>query len=288
MATKPLIQTSSLVEKFESISEVLNKFDKISREISIGDDETLAVAENNIAQIKELIKRTEALRKSLKEPHADAVKAIDTYARGIRDALESYSQRISVQVSTWKTVQAAAKRKELEAKEKELAIIEKEKDDEALYLARLTNTIYAKLFSGYFRTNKDEKWAEGCKTIEDCEQLEIALKKFPGEERFKHFAKQRTQILNQAIKAITMHKVDLMELESDEPGIQKDAQKRIKVNKERAAIIEDLVMENKLREENELTLQVEQHETIFEEAEAKSRREIVIDPISEEDLEEYI
>lgn len=227
-----LLTTQKVAQEFVIIANELDKFDNISQNLTITDDETLAVAENNAAQIKTLLTRTEATRKALGDDYYATWKMINDYAKTISVRLEAFKQRIALAVTSWRAVQEAAAREELRKKEERLREEEKLKQDEAARLVRLTNTVFAKLYGGTYQTKNGEQIASGCHTKEDCDRLDQAIfKSFPKAEEFKYFPERRDEIYNTAMKAVRNHKVDLMELNSTTSGIRDAAEARIKKNR---------------------------------------------------------
>lgn len=234
-----LLPQNKILESFKIISDNLEKFEQISMSITITDDETLAVAENNASQVKVMIDRTEAARKDLKDPYYQTGLTVDQVAKGIKDRLEAFKQRFSLAITGWKSVQEAAERVKLDAKKKELETIEKEKTEEADKIVRLTRTVYARLYGGsYVLGSGEEKISNGCYTGEDCDKLAMALhNNFPAADTFKYFPDRRETLYIEATKAIRTHKMNLIDLTSDTPGVKNSATKRIQENKLNAGLI---------------------------------------------------
>ena len=235
---KSLISTDKVVENFMIVSNELEKFDAISQNVKIEDDESLAIAENNAAQIKVLLTRTDATRKALGDDYYNTWKTINAYAKTISDRLDAFKQRFSMAITDWRTVQEAAKKEELRKKELELRKVEEEKLTEADRIVRLTRTVYAKLYGGTYQTKNGEMLAGGCHTPQECDKLANALfVSFPKAAEFKHFPDRRETLYNEASKAIRNHKIDLMELKSLQDGISNAAKARIKKNKLSAGLV---------------------------------------------------
>jgi len=256
METKPanisLLTIETISDNFQIVSKELDKFDAISKAVDIKDDETLAIAENNAAQIKTMMIRTEATRKALKDPYMKNGKAIDSYAKGVIDKLDAFSKRFSLNISTWRSVQEAHKRAELVAKQKELQIIEEEKTAETDRLLRLTNTINAKLYGGVYHTKAGEKQSNGCHTNEACERLLSALKtSFPPASEFKHFPEERDKVFELGMKAIRNHSVNLIELQSQIPKIREIITQKIIDNKKAAGLY---IEEKKVKMDKKIAL----------------------------------
>jgi hypothetical protein len=243
-----MITVEKIAKDFKIVSKELSKYEALSLNVNISDEETLNIAENNAAQIKTMMIRAEATRKALKEPYFNTAKAIDAYAKGITDKLDSFSKRFGLAISTWRTVQEAHKRAELEAKERSLKVIEEEKTAEIERLAKLTRTINAKLYGGVFQTKTGEKMAEGCQTEDDCQKLLETIKtSFPPITEFKYFSDQRDKVFQDGVKAISNHYKNLIELKSDVPGLKRIVQQKIEDNKRAAGLIIEETKEKLIR-----------------------------------------
>lgn len=234
---KTLLPTEKIAEQFLIVANELDKFDAISKNVKVEDDESLAIAENNASQVKTLLTRTEATRKALGDDYYNTWKTVNAYAKTVSDRLDAYKQRLSLAITNWKTVQEATKREELRKRQVELEEIEKVKQVEADRLVRLTRTVYAKLYGGTYQTKNGESISDGCHTTDDCDALTAALfKSFPKASDFEYFPERRDQIYDDANKAIRNHKIDLSELKSIQDGIQKAAAQRINKNKSEAGL----------------------------------------------------
>lgn len=234
-----LLSQDKIAESFKIVSEQLDKFEQISMNITITDDETLAVAENNASQVKTMLTRVEAARVELKDPYYQTGLLVDQIAKGIKGRLEAFKQRFSLSITGWKSVQEAAEKSKLDAKKKELETIEADKTAEADKIVRLTRTVYARLYGGsYILGNGEEKISSGAYTGEDCDKLTMALhKSFPTADSFVYFPDRRETLYIEATKAIRTHKMSLIDLASDTPGVKNAAMKRIQENKLNAGLI---------------------------------------------------
>ena len=288
---KPLITAEEIAKNFVLVANELEKFDAISKAVDIKDEESLTIAENNAAQIKVLLDRTEAARKALGDPHYQTHKSINQYAKGISDKLDAYKQRVTLAVTNWRTVQEAHKRAELEAKQKELQVIEDEKTAEMNRLTQLTNTILARLYGGKYVTKKGEQYSDGCYTQEECDKLaEVLSRSFPGEEQFKHFPKKRNDILSVGLKAIRSQKIDLVDRDSDIPGVRAAANTRIKENIKNAGLIVEKTGSTMARKiASETKKEVREGEKEIKEAAKGTRKILKFRIINEEEVtREYL
>jgi len=281
---KSLLTTEKVAESFLIVANELDKFDVITQNVKIEDDESLSVAENNAAQVKVLLTRAEAARKGLGDDYYNTWKAVNAYAKTLTDRLTAYKQRLAMAITDWKTVQEAAKREEVRKREEELAKKEEEKQVEASRLVRLTNTIYAKLYGGTYKTKNGEQLSSGCHTDDDCDALGNALfRSFPKASEFVYFPDRREKIYDEATKAIRNHKIDLMELKSNQEGIQKAAKSRIRKNKMEAGLVvekTDQLLNKKIAAETKKEIRAGEKE--IREV-AKGTRKILKFRIKEED-----
>lgn len=233
----PAIRKEDLVEKFKNVSRQLPKFRNISEKVKVQDDESLAIAENNIAEIKTLMKDLDGARKRLKKPYADVVTMIDGYAKIISDQFESFRKQISLHVVSYREVQEAAARVEMEKRKRETEQIEKEKQEEADRLIRLTEILNAKLYGGPYKTKNGDKMSDGCYTKEECDLLMDSLdRSFPPSNSFRFYPDRRDEVYARAKKKITAHKIDLIDLESENKEIRMAALKRINEAKIKAGL----------------------------------------------------
>lgn len=234
MATKELAKTlltnEEVAKNFLIVNEQLDKYEAISKSVEVIDEESLVIAENNIADIKSLITRTKAAHKIVKGPYYQTGKQIDEYAKAILDRLEAFCSRMALPITNWRSVQEAHARAELEAKQRVLAKQAVEQAVEVAKLSRLTRTVYAKLHGGTFFTKEgEEKIASGCKTEEECAMLAQVIKeKFPEEDQFPFFPLKRNQAVEKISKDIRKHTVSIMESKSLTPGIVKEAKRRMR------------------------------------------------------------
>ena len=221
-----------MVNEFVLVKAELEKYDTLSKNVHIIDDDSLVIAENNAGQVNDLIKRTEAVRKALGDDYYNTWTQINAYAKTISEQLKTFKERMGMAIANWKTVQEAAKRAELESTHKELEAIEAKKKIEVERIVRLTNTVYAKLYGGTYFTKTEEKIANGCTNISQCEVLsQNVYNFFPKADAFEFFPDRRDKLYNEINKAIRTHTINLTELQSDIPGKRSAAQKRINQNR---------------------------------------------------------
>lgn len=86
-----IVQTPELklsLLKFENVKLQLDKAAETCLQIKVTDDNSLAVCENSLGKINELVKAVERVRKDEKEPHFEKCKAIDAAAAYVSELPE--------------------------------------------------------------------------------------------------------------------------------------------------------------------------------------------------------
>lgn len=86
-----IVQTPELKSsllKFENVKLQLDKAAETCLQIKVTDENSLAICENQLGKINELVKAVESVRKSEKEPHFEKCKAIDAAAAYVSELPE--------------------------------------------------------------------------------------------------------------------------------------------------------------------------------------------------------
>ncbi len=86
-----IVQTPELKSsllKFENVKLQLDKAAETCLQIKVTDENSLAICEQNLGKINELVKAVESVRKSEKEPHFEKCKAIDAAAAYVSELPE--------------------------------------------------------------------------------------------------------------------------------------------------------------------------------------------------------
>ena len=84
-------------------------------QITITDETTLAIGQQNLAKANQLSKAIEDKRKAIKQPYLDAGKKVDEVAKTLSESIEKGIKHIKDQVADWEK-----KRREEEAKKKQI------------------------------------------------------------------------------------------------------------------------------------------------------------------------
>lgn len=116
-----IIQTPELKSsllKFENVKLQLDKAAETCLQIKVTDENSLAICENQLGKINELVKAVENVRKSEKEPHFEKCKAIDAAAAYVSELPEVALKHLKDEkIAYIRKVEAENKRKlELENK----------------------------------------------------------------------------------------------------------------------------------------------------------------------------
>jgi len=116
-----IVQTPELKSsllKFENVKLQLDKAAETCLQIKVTDENSLAICENQLGKINELVKAVESVRKSEKEPHFEKCKAIDAAAAYVSELPEVALKHLKDEkIAYIRKVEAENKRKlELENK----------------------------------------------------------------------------------------------------------------------------------------------------------------------------
>lgn len=211
-----LLKLEEIQQKFPQYSEQIGKYQVYSEGLSIIDQDGLMVAENTSSEILEISKNVEKVRKTFKDPYLLAGKTIDTYAKTILDPLDKARERINVEITKFKTIQAAQASKEAEERKKELEKLEVEKIEENNKINRIETQLNAKLYGGFwFSKDGLRKTSAGCIETKDCiALLEIIEKEVPRPDTFIHFKDRYVDMLDQLKIRIADKTKALIELDN--------------------------------------------------------------------------
>jgi hypothetical protein len=182
------ITTEVIAAKFSDYKETAMKYEKYALALEIVTPEQLAVATNNEAQINSALKKIEEIRKTIKEPYFNSVKAIDGYAALMANPLENVKSRINKKITLFKQLQEAQAKLEAENARKALQVIEDAKQAELQRLVRVQGMVKAMVYGGtYSNTTGVTVTSKGCHTTEDCDKLTQLIKdRFPAPSSLKY------------------------------------------------------------------------------------------------------
>lgn len=110
-----IVQTPELKSsllKFENVKLQLDKAAETCLQIKVTDENSLAICENSLGKINELVKAVEKVRKDEKEPHFEKCKAIDAAAAYVSELPEVALKHLKDEkIAYIKVVEAENKRK---------------------------------------------------------------------------------------------------------------------------------------------------------------------------------
>jgi hypothetical protein len=236
-----VVTKESLSETFKYINSKATVYEKSTAELKVEGEDQLVIAQNNASDVNALLKEADKLRKTIKEPYANAVKTIDSYVKLITDSLERSKTRLTSEITNYKVIQEAAAKKEREAKLKELETLEAEKKEETARIDRIQQQLVARIFGGSY-TVKDgtSKSSAGCIKSSDCVELSKWINEnAPKPDTFKHFSVLYEDMIASVKKRLTEHTTNLLDLEKaneiDSKGALEGAIRRINESRTEAA-----------------------------------------------------
>lgn len=255
-AVQSIVTLEVLTDKFKYASKRMEELDQASLSLKVSSDETLVIAENNTSASHGLLKEVDAIRKTLKAPYAETVKAIDSYCNSITANLERIKLRFSTEVAKYKALKEAQLKAEAESKINEIRAVEAEKKDEADKIARIKEQLLARIYGGTF-TKKDGTVVPvtGCIASNQCDILDAWIQKsVPALDTFKHYKNEYEDMLLDVGTKLAEHKLNLLDLEKqDYPSANEGAMKRIQ---ESRAIAEVEKAESKAQFEKKIEKEI--------------------------------
>jgi len=129
------------LEVLESLKAEIDTQANNCLQIKVMDDSTLAVCQQNLSKINQLVKTIDAKRKELKDPYFQAGKQIDATANMLVEAAEKAIEHLKLEVKNWelkKQEEAKAAQAALEAQAKEA---QEKADAEANRIAAIRSNI---------------------------------------------------------------------------------------------------------------------------------------------------
>lgn len=179
-----IVQTPELkpsLLKFENVKLQLDKAAETCLQIKVTDENSLAICENQLGKINELVKAVESVRKSEKEPHFEKCKAIDAAAAYVSELPETALKHLKDEkIAYIRKVEAENKRKE------EL--------QEAFNKAK--NALAAKL--------------ELVDSVNGCDSILDILKKPVNKEKYQELTSQIEDLYKNYITLFTLKKEELI------------------------------------------------------------------------------
>jgi len=213
MAKKEKIETTetSLVnpevakslQLLESLKADIDSQAQNCLQIKVVDESTLAVCQQNLSKINQLVKAVDEKRKKLKEPYFQAGKLIDSTANKLIEEAEAAVAYLKNEVKEWelkKKKEAAEAQAELDRKAEEAA---KKAADEELRIKTIREAITkAKTVL--------QQYYDGCKTIEFCNKAISDINTaYKPREFFQEFADEAYSLRDNYLELIKVKKSQL-------------------------------------------------------------------------------
>lgn len=196
-----LIQVSkelqSSLDILSSVKEELDLLGNNMLQISVMDETTLSIAQQNLSSANSLLKSIEDKRKALKDPYLQAGKLIDSTCAEMIETAEKGIEHVKTQIKMWelrrieeakKAQEELLKKQQEEAKEREAAAKRKIEQRE------FYNKVIASLEQMYLSS----------KTAEQCEEkIEYINKNFPTGDMFGDLATEAATQAQNYIKLLS-------------------------------------------------------------------------------------
>jgi len=212
-----LLKKEEILMKFGKVDKKIADFESISVKIKVADTDSLSVAENHSSGIQQMLNGIELARSTLKGPYFETSKAIDAYAKVLKEPLERSKTRINTQITAYKNLQAAQERLRIEREQKEEEAKEERKSNEIEKLARIKQQLYARIYGGvFYQKDGTRKSSSGCQSIADCDNMSQFIdERFPNPDQFTYLKVEVLDTKNIGISLLTEHKSNLISLSSN-------------------------------------------------------------------------
>jgi len=211
-----LLKKEEILAKFGKVNAKIVSFEEISVKIKVADSDSLSVAENHSSGIQQMLNGIELARTTLGSPYYETSKAINAYAKVLREPLERSKTRINTQITAYKNLQAAQERLRIEKDQKEEEEKEQRKSAEIEKLARIKKQLYARIYGGvYYQKDDTRKSSSGCQSIADCDNMSQFIdERFPNPDQFTYLKVEVLDTKNIGMSLLTKHKSNLVSLSS--------------------------------------------------------------------------
>ncbi len=235
---QPLLEKNDILAKFGKVDKKISDFESISVSIKVIDTDSLSVAENHSSGIQQMLNGIELARTTLGSPYYETSKAINAYAKVLKEPLERSKTRINGQITSYKNLQAAQERLRIENEQKEREETELRKTTEIDKLARIKKQLYARIYGGvYYQKDGTRKSSSGCQNIGDCENMAVFIEeRFPNSDQFTYLKAEVLDTRNLGMVHLTDHKANLKNLSSHNEKVQEEARLAISKAKNAAEV----------------------------------------------------
>lgn len=172
-------------------------------QIKVVDKSTLAVCQQNLSKINQLVKAVDAKRKELKDPYFQAGKLIDSTANKLIEEAEAAVTHLKNEVKEWelkKQKEAAEAQAELAKQAAEAA---QKAADEEVRIRNIRGAIDKAKFAL-------QQYYDGCKTIEFCDKAISDINTaYKSREFFQEFADEAYSLRDNYLELIKAKKAQL-------------------------------------------------------------------------------
>jgi len=172
-------------------------------QIKVVDESTLAVCQQNLSKINQLVKAVDAKRKELKDPYFQAGKLIDSTANKLIEEAEAAVTHLKNEVKEWelkKQKEAAEAQAELAKQAAEAA---QKAADEEVRIRNIRGAIDKAKFAL-------QQYYDGCKTIEFCDKAISDINTaYKSREFFQEFADEAYSLRDNYLELIKAKKAQL-------------------------------------------------------------------------------
>jgi len=262
-ATTEVATVSSIkgLEVLESLKAEIDIQANNCLQIKVMDESTLAVGQQNLSKINQIVKAVETKHKELKSPYLEAGRQIDAVKNALIEPAEKAIDHLKSEVKNWeikKQEEAKAVQAALEAKAKEAA-------DKLAEEANRVNSIKWLIDNA---RNALKQYYDGCKTIEFCDKALSDIEKgYRKREEFMEFADEAYTLKDNYVELIKTKRIQLESAATMSEG-EKElmeakeelAKQKLELDAKAARIkaTEDAMAAEKARKEEEERLRVEQ------------------------------
>lgn len=229
MENLPAIPSQAVVS--EMFKEFVPKKDKIIgllSKVRVGDDSTLAIAEDRVRDAADLVKKIKEFTDEKKKPYYSAYKHIMDYSKIFFEEIETQVKIAKSDIHKYKSIQAAQKRAEQEKAEREAQEKLKEKHEKIELLNRITDQMLARIYGGKYTNSSSESFSvPGCTSLSDIAVMQDAFRNnFPPQDNFKDVISTYSETFNLINHELGWAKKTIEKMDS------KDAEVRGKAEKE--------------------------------------------------------
>jgi len=262
-ATTEVVAVSSIkgLEVLESLKAEIDIQASNCLQIKVMDESTLAVGQQNLSKINQIVKAVETKHKELKSPYLEAGRQIDAVKNALIEAAEKAIDHLKSEVKNWEI------KKQEEAKAAQAALEAQAKEAE-FKLAEEANRVAAIRVMIDNARNILQNIYSGCIDVASCESALVNIERhYRPRTDFAEFADEAYTLKDNYVELINAKKVQC-ESASTMSAAEKElmeakeelAKQKLELDAKAARIkaTEDAMAAEKARKEEEERLRVEQ------------------------------